>query len=91
MIVRTKDNASTDQQPDANKKQDTTQKPSAPVSDTVTNNQNDKTDNQAKKDDASKINKQLLTKNKILKPAAQVSDTTKKQDVKTNKKMILLR
>ena len=37
-------------------------KPSAPVSDTVTNNQNDKTDNQAKKDDTSKINKQLLTK-----------------------------
>lgn len=82
-----KDNASTDQQPDANKKQDTTQKPSAPVSDTVTNNQNDKTDNQAKKDDASK-NQQTATDKKqdTKKPAAQVSDTTKKQDVKTNKK-----
>ena len=82
-----KDNASTDQQPDANKKQDTTQKPSAPVSDTVTNKQNDKTDNQAKKDDASK-NQQTATDKKqdTKKPAAQVSDTTKKQDVKTNKK-----
>ncbi|MHA4768049.1 NEAT domain-containing protein [Staphylococcus capitis] len=82
-----KDNASTDQQPDANKKQDTTQKPLAPVSDTVTNNQNDKTDNQAKKDDASK-NQQTATDKKqdTKKPAAQVSDTTKKQDVKTNKK-----
>lgn len=81
-----KDDASTDQQPDANKKQDTTQKPSAPVSDTVTNNKNDKTDNQAKKDDASK-NQQTATDKKqdTKKPEAQVSDTTKKQEVKTKK------
>ena len=42
-------------------------KPSAPVSDTVTNNQNDKTDNQAKKDDTSKNQQTATDKNKILK------------------------
>lgn len=82
-----KDDASEDQLPVAENNQDTAQKPSAPVSDTVTNNQNAKTDNQAKKDDASK-NQQTATDKKqdTKKPEAQVSDTTKKQDVKTNKK-----
>ena len=61
-------------------------KPSAPVSDTVTNNQNDKTDNQAKKMTLLKINKQLLTKQDTKTPEAQVSDTTKKQDVKLIKR-----
>ncbi|PTH04639.1 NEAT domain-containing protein [Staphylococcus capitis] len=82
-----KDDASTDQQPDANKKQDTTQKPSAPVSDTVTNNQDAKTDIQDKKDDASTDQQPATDKKQdTKKPEAQVSDTTKKQDVKTNKK-----
>ena len=74
------------EQPDADKKQDTAKKPSAPVSPTDTNNQNTKTDSQDKKDDASKDQQPATDKKQdTKKPAAQVSDTTKKQDIKTNK------
>ena len=51
-------------------------KPSAPVSDTVTNNQNDKTDNQAKKMTL-KNQQTATTKQDTKTPEAQVSDTTK--------------